>query len=84
MGDSESEPVVLTVREARDRLCQLLRDYRENPDFADPVQIGQRRRPEAVLMSAEKFLELAKWAERGLYFSWYFEPGAEEMRARRD
>lgn len=74
MRDDEGIPSVLSVREARDQLCELLRISRELAEAADPVYFGAHRQPEAVLLSVEKFMELARWADRGLEFKWYFEP----------
>ncbi|KAA2260121.1 hypothetical protein F0L68_20565 [Solihabitans fulvus] len=77
MGDVVGGPVALSVREARAQLCQILRDYRDRPDEAEPVYIGTHRHHEAVLISAELFHELAKWAARGRSMAWYFEEHQE-------
>ncbi|GAA0596508.1 hypothetical protein GCM10010174_09730 [Kutzneria viridogrisea] len=77
MKRNEGDPSALSVGEARVRLSQLLRTCREQGVEAEPVHIGARRHPEAVLLSVERFMELSMWADRGLHFRWYFEPGQD-------
>jgi antitoxin StbD len=50
---------VLATREARAQLPALLARFREDGAAADPVVIGARRRPEAVVLSYERYLQLA-------------------------
>lgn len=55
---------VLATREARAQLPALLERFREAGADADPVVIGARRRPEAVVLSYERYLQLAGGRER--------------------
>jgi PHD/YefM family antitoxin component YafN of YafNO toxin-antitoxin module len=55
---------VLATREARAQLPALLARFREDGAAADPVVIGARRRPEAVVLSYERYLQLAGGRER--------------------
>jgi len=50
---------VLATREARDQLPALLARFRQAGASAEPVVIGARRRPEAVVLSYERYLKLA-------------------------
>lgn len=49
---------VLTIREARDALPSLLECFRQAGAEAAPVVIGARRRPEAVVLSYERYFQL--------------------------
>jgi PHD/YefM family antitoxin component YafN of YafNO toxin-antitoxin module len=55
---------VLATREARAQLPALLEHFREVGADAEPVVIGARRRPEAVVLSYERYLQLAGGRER--------------------
>ena len=55
---------VLATREARAQLPALLARFREAGADAEPVVIGARRRPEAVMLSYERYLKLAGGRER--------------------
>jgi hypothetical protein len=55
---------VLATREARAQLPALLERFRAEGANADPVVIGARRRPEAVVLSYERYLVLAGGRER--------------------
>ena len=55
---------VLATREARAQLPALLERFREAGADAEPVVIGARRRPEAVVLSYERYLRLAGGRER--------------------
>src|SRR5215213_1617494 len=55
---------VLATREARAQLPALLERFRQVGADADPVVIGARRRPEAVVLSYERYLQLAGGRER--------------------
>src|SRR5437773_3536128 len=55
---------VLATREARTQLPALLERFREAGADAEPVVIGARRRPEAVVLSYERYLQLAGGRER--------------------
>lgn len=55
---------VLATREVRAQLPALLERFREAGAEAEPVVIGARRRPEAVVLSYERYLQLAGGAER--------------------
>jgi len=57
-------PVVLPTREARIRLPEILATFRRTGARADPVVIGARRRPEAVVISYEAYLELVARTEQ--------------------
>lgn len=50
---------VLPTREARAQLPALLERFRQDGVDAEPVVIGARRRPEAVVLSYERYLQLA-------------------------
>lgn len=50
---------VLATREVRAQLPALLERFRRDGANADPVVIGARRRPEAVVLSYERYLVLA-------------------------
>jgi len=50
---------VLATREARAQLPALLARFRQAGASAEPVVIGARRRPEAVVLSYERYLALA-------------------------
>ncbi len=52
------------MREVRAQLPALLERFREAGADAEPVVIGARRRPEAVLLSHERYLQLAGGRER--------------------
>lgn len=49
---------VLATREARAQLPALLERFRRAGADAEPVVIGARRRPEAVVLSYERYLKL--------------------------
>ncbi|MGH2892354.1 MAG: hypothetical protein ACRDPM_03675 [Solirubrobacteraceae bacterium] len=55
---------VLATREARAQLPALLAWFRQAGADAEPVVIGARRRPEAVVLSYERYLQLAGGRER--------------------
>ncbi|MGH2926623.1 MAG: hypothetical protein ACRDL8_00280 [Solirubrobacteraceae bacterium] len=55
---------VLATREARAQLPALLEAFRQAGADAEPVVIGARRRPEAVVLSYERYLKLAGGRER--------------------
>ena len=55
---------VLATREARAQLPALLKHFREQGADAEPVVIGAQRRPEAVVLSYERYLQLAGGRER--------------------
>jgi len=55
---------VLATREARAQLPALLERFREVGADAEPVVVGARRRPEAVVLSYERYLQLAGGRER--------------------
>ena len=48
-------PSVKPSREVRDDFGELLRAFRAKGEDADPVVFGAQRRPEAVLMSYERY-----------------------------
>ena len=50
---------VLATREVREQLPSLLAGFRRDGAAAEPVIIGARRRPEAVVLSYERYLQLA-------------------------
>ena len=50
---------VLATREARAALPAMLERFRREGVDAEPVVIGARRRPEAVVLSYERYLRLA-------------------------
>ena len=55
---------VLATREARAQLPAMLERFRQAGADAEPVVIGARRRPEAVVLSYERYLKLAGGRER--------------------
>ncbi len=55
---------VLATREARAQLPAMLERFRRSGSKAEPVVIGARRKPEAVVLSYERYLELAGGRER--------------------
>lgn len=55
---------MLATREARAQLPALLERFRQAGADAEPVVIGARRRPEAVVLSYERYLRLAGGRER--------------------
>ncbi|WP_259316274.1 hypothetical protein [Capillimicrobium parvum] len=55
---------VLATREGRPHLPALLERPGEAGADAEPVVIGARRRPEAVVLSYERYLKLAGGRER--------------------
>jgi len=55
---------VLATREARLQLPALLARFRKAGADAEPVVIGAHRRPEAVVLSYERYLQLAGGSER--------------------
>jgi len=55
---------VLATREARAQLPAMLAGFRKAGADAEPVVIGARRRPEAVVLSYERYLQLAGGRER--------------------
>lgn len=50
---------VLPTREARAQLSTMLERFRKDGAQAEPIVIGARRRPEAVVLSYERYLQLA-------------------------
>ncbi len=55
---------VLGTREARAQLSTMLECFRKDGADAEPVVIGARRRPEAVVLSYERYLQLAGGRQR--------------------
>jgi len=55
---------VLATREVRAQLPALLERFRRDGADAEPVVIGARRRPEAVVLSYERYLKLAGGRQR--------------------
>lgn len=55
---------VLPTREARTKLPSMLAGFRARGAKADPVVIGAHRRPEAVVLSYERYLALLSGRER--------------------
>ena len=55
---------VLATREARAALPAMLERFRQDGADAEPVVIGAHRRPEAVVLSYERYLQLAGGRER--------------------
>lgn len=55
---------VLPTREARAKLPSLLAGFRARGARADPVVIGAHRRPEAVVLSYERYLAMLSGRER--------------------
>lgn len=55
---------VLATREARAQLPAMLERFRRTGSKAEPVVIGARRKPEAVVLSYERYLELAGGREK--------------------
>ena len=55
---------VLPTREARAQLPAMLEQFRKEGADAEPVVIGARRKPEAVVLSYERYLQLAGGRER--------------------
>lgn len=55
---------VLATREARAQLPSLLAQFRQAGADAEPVIIGARRRPEGVVLSYERYLQLLEGRER--------------------
>jgi PHD/YefM family antitoxin component YafN of YafNO toxin-antitoxin module len=55
---------VLPTREARAKLPSMLAEFRARGAEADPVVIGAHRRPEAVVLSYERYLALLSGRER--------------------
>src|ERR1700689_3320053 len=55
---------VLPTREARAKLPSLLAGFRARGAGADPVVIGAHRRPEAVVLSYERYLAMLSGRER--------------------
>ena len=49
-------PRILSVREARTGLAQVMKDVRE--PGAEPIYVGAHRKPEVVIVSAERYAEL--------------------------
>jgi PHD/YefM family antitoxin component YafN of YafNO toxin-antitoxin module len=49
---------VLATREARAQLSAMLERFRRAGASAEPVVIGARRRPEAVVLSYDRYLQL--------------------------
>ena len=49
---------ILGTRELRERLPEILRDFRENGAKADLLISGANRHPEVVLLSYESYLDL--------------------------
>jgi PHD/YefM family antitoxin component YafN of YafNO toxin-antitoxin module len=63
-GMSKEPHEVLPTREARAQLSAMLERSRKAGAAAEPVVIGARRRPEAVVISYERYLQLAGGRER--------------------
>jgi antitoxin StbD len=55
---------ILPTREARAKLPSLLAGFRARGVDADPVVIGAHRRPEAVVLSYERYLAMLSGRER--------------------
>lgn len=55
---------VLATREAREQLPSLLAQFRAAGVDAEPVVIGAHRRPEGVVLSYERYLQLLEGRER--------------------
>lgn len=55
---------ILATREARERLPSLLAEFRAAGPDAEPVVIGAHRRPEGVVLSYERYLQLLEGRER--------------------
>jgi PHD/YefM family antitoxin component YafN of YafNO toxin-antitoxin module len=55
---------VLATREAREQLPTLLAAFRAEGANAEPVVIGARRRPEGVVLSYERYLQLLEGRDR--------------------
>ncbi len=55
---------VLPTREARAQLPSMLAGFRARGAEADPVVIGAHRRPEAVVLSYERYLALLSGREQ--------------------
>jgi hypothetical protein len=55
---------VLPTREARAQLPAMLAQFRKEGADAEPVVIGARRKPEAVVLSYQRYLQLAGGRER--------------------
>jgi PHD/YefM family antitoxin component YafN of YafNO toxin-antitoxin module len=55
---------VLATREARAQLPAMLERFREAGADAEPIVIGARRRPEAVVLSYERYVQLAGGRDR--------------------
>lgn len=55
---------VLPTRDARAKLPSLLAGFRARGADADPVVIGAHRRPEAVVLSYERYLAMLSGRER--------------------
>jgi antitoxin StbD len=64
LGMSRNPHEVLPTREARAQLPAMLERFRRAGADAEPVVIGARRRPEAVVLSYERYLQLAGGRER--------------------
>ncbi len=64
MGMTRRPHDVLATREVRAQLPLLLARFRTDGAAAEPVVIGARRRPEAVVLSYERYLQLAGGRER--------------------
>jgi len=58
MGMARNPHEVLATREVRAQLPALLERFRQAGADAEPVVIGARRRPEAVVLSYERYLRL--------------------------
>lgn len=61
---SKNPHEVLPTREARAQLPAMLEQFRKEGADAEPVVIGARRKPEAVVLSYERYLQLAGGRER--------------------
>ena len=55
---------VLATREARAALPAMLERFRQDGADAEPIVIGAHRRPEAVVLSYERYLQLAGGRQR--------------------
>lgn len=62
MGDQTPQPV-MTTRDARAGLSQIIAGFRASGASAQPVVLGAHRKPEAVLVPVELFERLAPLLE---------------------
>ncbi len=64
LGVARRMDEVLPTREARAKLPSMLAGFRARGAKADPVVIGAHRRPEAVVLSYQRYLALLSGRER--------------------